>query len=754
MTALTAPAELMEAALACAARGWPVAPAFWIMPDGRCVCKKACTSPGKHPITPRGLHDATTNERQLRAWWEERPHANLLVPTGAISGFDVLDVDPRRGGDDTLHHFERELGELPDTVECITGSGGRHLYFRHAEGLKNSAGLLGEGLDVRADGGYVLVPPSNHSSRRLYAWELSSHPDEVALASWPEALLERLRTAPGPEAAPAEPGGVIPEGKRNQRLTALAGAARRQGATEAELLALLREVNEARCAPPLDDPELVQIAQSLTRYAPSPDPVFLKLQRQTDGELCRETQEPENTPDFTDEGNLERLLLRWGTELRHCRDLAGKHPMDGGWYLWDGVRWQKDRTRKIGSVIRDTLNAIADEPAVLGPLKRDGECDNLTLRWFQQCRTDQRRTALANVAISAQEIALMVDDLDTHAWKLNCKNGSLDLRTGELREPERDDLLTQQIPVAFDPEASCPLWHTFLDEILEGDQELVRFLQKAFGYALTGSTEEQCVFILYGGGHNGKSKLVETIGALLGDYAATAESSTFMVRTDSTVRNDLAALRSARYVTAIETSNASAGRKELDEALIKRLSGDDTITARFLYSEYFTYKPQFKIFLATNHEPVIRGMDYGIWRRIRFVPFEVKIPPEKRDKKMGEKLLTELPGILNWCLAGCLLWQEEGLEPPAKVEEATAHYRAAMDTLGDFFDEYFEEDASAVTTFSSIYDCYLKWAAANNERAETRQKLGSLLTNRGFKTTTLSRSKDRARKGLRLKASA
>ena len=207
------------------------------------------------------------------------------------------------------------------------------------------------------------------------------------------------------------------------------------------------------------------------------------------------------------------------------------------------------------------------------------------------------------------------------------------------------------------------------------------YVQTAVGYSLTGLTSEQCFFVLHGLGDNGKTKLMETIKALMGDYATQTPTETFLVKgRGGQIPNDIAALRGARLVTSVEVD---AGR-HLSEALIKQVTGEDEVTARFLYKELFTFKPQFKLWLATNHKPVIRGSEHAIWRRIRLIPFTVKIPEAEQDKTLGNKLLSELPGILNWALEGCRLWQAEGLTAPAAVQAATQEYREEMDVLGDF----------------------------------------------------------------------
>ena len=710
--------------------GWKVVPGHHIQPDGFCSCRKkaSCTSPGKHGVTAHGHKDASNDPLQVEQWWIEHPNASVFIATGAGSGIDVVDVDTE--GEDAFGQLVTEHGGLPDTVEALTGGGGRHLFFRHHSGVNNQTGMLPAGVHVRGDGGYIVAPPSPHRSGRDYVWEASSQPGDVAVAEWPAWLLQMvIDTAGRPRRDPLSPGQPIPEMTRNIRLMQLAGAARRQGAEFDEIMALVRETNRTRCQPPIDDEdELVAIAKSACQYAPAPDPAFLRLSRAPDGSLQKSEEVPTEAPDFTDEGNLERLLLRYGTDIKHCRAKAGRNQFDGGWLLWNGRRWEWDQRRQIGAIIRDTLNAIKDEPPVMGPPRRDGTMENLTEKWHKACRTDARRAALANVGTMTMEISVILDELDQHPWLINCLNGTIDLRTGSICDARREDLLTQWTPVRFDPAAECPKWLAFLDRIMGSDAELVRFIQRAVGYSLTGSTREQMVFFLWGTGANGKSTFLEVLRALIGDYASSTAASTFMASKDQTVRNDLAGLRSARFVSASETSEGGI----LDEALIKQLSGDEMISARFLYSEYFEYRPQYKIWLATNHKPIIKQQTHAIWRRIALVPFTVKIPDEEQDKGLGLALLQELPGVLNWALAGCRDWLEHGLQRPAQVLAATDSYRQEMDSLGGFISEHCNLGKFRFVEASKLYDAYVRWAESTNERTASQQKFGRQMRERGF----------------------
>jgi putative DNA primase/helicase len=334
---------------------------------------------------------------------------------------------------------------------------------------------------------------------------------------------------------------------------------------------------------------------------------------------------------------------------------------------------------------------------------------------------------MIELAKSEQGIPVSPQQLDSNPWVLNVLNGTLDLRTGQLREHRREDLITKLAPVAYDPEAPCPRWEAFLSRIFAGDAELIRFVQKAVGYSLTGSTQEQCFFILYGTGANGKTTLMQTVSALLKDYARQTATETLLVQRGDGPRNDLARLQGARFVYASETE----GGRKLAEALVKQLTGGDTLTARFLYSEHFEFQPMFKLWLAVNHKPVVQGTDHAIWRRIRLLPFIVTIPVAEQDKRLIEKLRDELPGILRWAVEGCLLWQQEGLEPPQAVKRATGDYRSEMDVIAAFIQNCCVVEPQGKVSTSELYEEYAGWCTQMGETPVSQKALAAALKERG-----------------------
>lgn len=526
-----------------------------------------------------------------------------------------------------------------------------------------------------------------------------------------------LARAGAPEPVPAPPceeapSGPIAQGGRNAHLTSLAGALRRRGAEHDTVLAALVAENRARCSPPLPDDEVRAIARSICHYEPD---------------------SPLLTKNNTDLGNAERFAEYAQDKLRYVHAW-------GAWMAWDGRRWRHDQSGQVFRLARDLVRTLA----AMAERGEAGAGGKALLDHALQTERAARFNAM--VALSTHMLHLGVDQLDQEPWLLNVKNGTLDLRSGLLRPHRREDWLTKLSPVAFDPAATCPRWEAFLARIMDGNDNLIRFLQRAVGYTLTGMTGEQALFFLYGVGANGKSTFLEVVRAMMGDHATAADFSTFQRKDTDGARNDLARLAGARMVSAVEAERG----KPMAESVLKQITGGDPIAARFLFKEYFEYNPVFKLWIAANHRQHISGTDHGIWRRIKLIPFTVTIPEQERDPGLKQKLMAELPGILGWALRGCLDWQKEGLGIPAEVREATEDYRDSMDPLGGFLAELCALEPGATATAKELYAAYLKWAEANAEQPIAQRTFGARLLERGLQNAKGARGV-RMWKGLRLR---
>lgn len=422
---------------------------------------------------------------------------------------------------------------------------------------------------------------------------------------------------------------------------------------------------------------------------------------------------------LTDLGNAKRMCAEAKNTIRYCHVWRK-------WLIWDGTRWPVDDTGEIHRVARRTVNLILQEAANA----TDTYDSKLLAKHAMRSENDARLKALVNLAESEMGIPIRPKDLDANQWLFNCLNGVIDLRTGDLLPHDPNMLLSKLAPVEYKLNAQCPTWLRFINQIFNEKSDLIRFVQKALGYTLTGDTSEQCIFIAHGLGANGKSTLFGTIASLMGDYSMQTPMETLMAKkNDGGVPNDIARLKGTRFVMA---SEAAEGRR-LNEPLLKQLTGQDVITARFMRGEWFEFEMLGKIWIATNFKPVVRGDDQALWRRLRLLPFEVVIPPAQRDKDLTNKLLKELPGILLWCIEGCLAWQKEGLIPPREVAIATEEYQSEMDTLSAFLDECCKLNSAFKIKSTDLYVRYQQWCEENGENPMKQRTLGLKMSDRGFK---------------------
>ncbi|MCC6223447.1 MAG: hypothetical protein IT201_08160 [Thermoleophilia bacterium] len=393
------------------------------------------------------------------------------------------------------------------------------------------------------------------------------------------------------------------------------------------------------------------------------------------------------------------------------------------WLAWRDGRWRPDDDGTAMRAAKETVERMLTRAVTL-----DGDERKRAIKHALAAQDEPRLRRMLELAGTEPGLALTAANLDADPWLLACPNGTLDLRTGQLRDHDPADLISVGTDVPYRPDATCERWQRFLLEIFNGDQELAEFTRRAVGYSLTGDTREHVLFVLHGAGCNGKTTFLETVKRLLGGLAATAAFDTFArVRGDRGPRNDLARLHRARLVAAAESGE---GRR-LDEATVKQITGGDTVAARFLYGEHFEYRPRFKLFLATNHRPRVDGDDDAIWRRIRLVPFAVGFRG-REDRELDQALEAELPGILRWAVQGCLAWQRHGLGSAGAVEQATADYRRDEDTLGAFLAERCELGHDHETTPADLRDAYERYCREIGERPPAASVLGKQLSRRGI----------------------
>ncbi len=559
-------------------------------------------------------------------------------------------------------------------------------------------------------------------------------PDELTVTTE-----EQLRALLPPETEPAKPRGTTSNADGFDELKAelrsilaanrtkeargyLYAPGRCHGSTDGTSVWMRTDNNSVGCFKECD------IGSILTAYGLPAFPIRQTKTHATDNTPPPNTP-PSGTPpsDTTHTEDDESLQCSdMGNGYRFAREHRGSvlYNVKGEqWLCWDGKRWAEDDMREVMQRAKQTVKGIYHEAA----FTNDEERRKAVAKHALKSERDGSMSAMLNQAKS--ELPVRIDAFDGKPFAFNCGNGIVDLRTGELHPHDRAEMHTKLSPVMYDPNATAPKWEAFLDRIFASDESLIRFVQRAAGYSLTGDVSEQCLFILHGTGANGKSVFLKTIAALVADYGQATRTETLMVKRHVGVSNDIACLRGARFISAVETDNG----QRLAESTVKQLTGGDKVRARFLFKEEFEFSPQFKIWLAANHKPEIQGNDHAIWRRIKLIPFGVTIPEHERNAHLDAELHDELPGIFAWAVRGCMAWQLEGLGVTEAVTKATDAYRTEMDSLSEFLDDHCVIGDNYQATVIEIYNRYETWCLSNGEQAQGAKWLRSQLIERGIK---------------------
>ena len=421
----------------------------------------------------------------------------------------------------------------------------------------------------------------------------------------------------------------------------------------------------------------------------------------------------------TDLGNGERFVAMEGDNVRYIYKW-------NKWLVWTGKLWAEDHHGAVARFAKQTAKAIYREAEFA---KDDNEAYEIT-RWAKWSQSRSRLEAMIELAKSDKPIPISHESLDADPWLLNCDNGTVDLRTGALRPHDRGDLNTKTTGVEYpdEPGVDAVLFEEFLYQIFDGNAKLIRFLQRLMGSALPGVVQEHILPIFHGSGANGKSVFIETLMGAMGEYAMKAPAGLLMASRGDKHPTEFADLFGKRLVAICETGDG----QRLDERMVKESTGGDTIRARRMREDFWQFQPSHLAVLVTNHRPLVRGTDHGIWRRLRLVPFTVTIPEAEQDKKLPEKLKSELPAILKWLVQGCLDWQREGLQAPDEVLAATEGYRTESDTLAMWLDECCEVGHLLEAKASVAYQDYCHWCELGKEKTLTQRAFGLRLTEQSF----------------------
>lgn len=662
--------------------GWKIFPCHSII-DGRCTCSKGakCESPGKHPRTRQGVKDATSDPSVVMQWAKTWPETNWALACGEASGVVVIDLDPRHGGYDSFDEYEqqRRQGALPATLRSLTGGGGRHFFFGYPQGasIPNRVNWL-PGVDIRSNGGYVILPPGTHISGGSYVWE-----NEEAMAILPgdvaEAFADRQvskSAASGYRDSDALLKG-IPKGERDDSLFRWACRLRRQNSSDVDggLAVVTHLVLAAAEKSGFPKDEALKCVDSAFRQDHS-DPAKELLPLSEIG--CR-----------------DRFIEAHGDDIRFVPEI--------GWYTWSDRGWSSMKTEALRYLLEDVTRILREEASEVLDSKQAKEYDF----WINRTQSATGLRAIEALLQQHPGIVRALDDFDRNPDELACLNGIVDLRNGEIRPFSRNDLVTKNTNVNYDPNAKSQLWMDYLATSVQGDMDLLDYLQLAAGYTATGLTTDESFFIISGPRSSGKSTYLDALQTALGTYAMTVQSDVFMYRRGKDPENELARIAGARMVGIPEIQEGDY----FNNKLVKSTVTGDRITGRHLYKQAFEFVPQFKLWIATNHDPM--STDAALMRRLKRVSFSHSLPKEDRDPYLKRAVkTTESEAVLAWIIEGAKKFYAAGtgqLEEPASIIAAVEAYKADQDIIGLFLNDAVVHIEGAKTSFVSLFVAYADW---------------------------------------------
>ena len=644
---------------------------------------------GKRPIVAWDKYkNETATEAELYAWAAMKDELNIGIVCGVTSNITVVDADTQEAVD------MLEGMNLPDTLKVKTKKGYHYYYKYCANPVLSNAVRIVEGVDIRTQGGQVVAPGSQHVSGFIYSWFNEGTP----IAEFPQALEDLFTASAQKTRENNKDVSNIAEGSRNSSLTSLAGSMKHLGMSYEVVLAATMSTNSG-FSDPLPDSEVETIVRSICRYEAN-----------------------EKKYKCTELGVAERFIAKYDSVVRF-------NVNSGNWMIYDGIRWAEQSTDKrslLCSTVTDKIIALIR--SIPNEVPKESEYRKAYEDFARSLESANKLKGLHGLI--AGSVPANMEQFDKNPFILNLLNKTINLSTMEIKEHSPKDYLAKVMPVNYDASAQCSLWSQFVSTVFNNDTELISFIQRAVGYTLTGDTTEQVFFTLYGSGANGKSVFLDTLLHLFGAYGQQSTFSTFLSKAgDGGIRNDIAGMAGARFVSAAE----SGVFKTLDDALIKDITGGKSVKARFLHKEFFEFTPQMKLWLATNHKPNIYDDSNGMWRRVKLIPFNVTIANENQDKNLYYKLLKELPGILNWCLEGFKQWKTHGLGKCDSIDVATSDYKVTMDLLGQFIDEKVTLNNASTIKSSALYSSFSEWCKQNGENPWTNKTFSIKMCDKGYK---------------------
>ena len=660
-----------------------------------------CKVNEKKPIIAGGFKNASSDPDQIKTWWENHPDANIGLVTGKDANLVVIDVDVKdnAGGIKSLKQLENNYGQF-DTLMVHSPSGGIHYYFEYPQGnydIRSTTGLR-PGIDVRANGGYIIAPGSTVDG---IPYQFDDKDKEIA--ELPDELLKILITK-----------SIKPKSiSRNQvyhasQQNSLIGI--KKGYRDVTIYKHSCVLRKNDVPYDVAESQVLTIAHNCT--PPFPENEAIKCLRSAFSSFKPKPKNP------TDVGNAERLIAAYGDDIRYVYEYRR-------WIHWDDNIWATDENGHMSRLAKQVAKSIFGEAAN----ESDEKMQKKLFTHALASESIKRLTSMVDVATTEPGITISQSNLDDDKYLLGVKNGVVDLRTGKLLPSTKSQMITKRANVEFDEDAQCPVWENALSQMMADDKDVVEYLQRSVGYSLTGDTREHLLFFLHGFGENGKSVFINIIQKLLNDYAAQTPVATIMKKAKGSIPNDIARLKGARFVSTTETEEDS----HISDAEIKHMTGGDIVTARYLHKEFFEFKPNFKLWISGNYKPIL-GEDHGIWRRVILVPFEVTFDAKTRDDQLEDKLTNELPGILNWAIKGCLNWQNQSLKvnPPTKIANATNEYKTDNDRIDSWTYVCCDKDQSFSAKSSELYESFRNWATSNGETGMSHRTFSQKMVERRY----------------------
>ncbi len=605
-------------------------------------------------------------------WQNNHKQCGVGIITGKESNLLVLDIDNKNGakGSQSLKELESKYGDLPKTFTVKTPGGGHHYYFRYNDcGLTIDAGVM-DGVDYRGEGGYV-VSAGSVVQGGVYLVE-----NDVPVADAPAWLIDVLRREKKQEVTPSSSNrksGLPVEGNRNTYLASIAGSLRRKGMGREEIEQGLLGINST-FELPLPAQEVQNIAKSISKYNNSDWSIYAHEQ------------------DFA-----ERLANKYNGQIRYVSGI-GFHINENGVWLRD------NEDLKTKRLLQESIIEACQEIERIAAVEEQAKVKDKILRLRGKLKKRSFQTSCLDFVKSHPLIVTYADDLDQYEHIIGLSDGVFDMNTSQYLDEPETYLITKRLDVSYDSDATCPIFDQMMETIFP-DVELRTYVLKNLGYALCGTNNEKTIFICVGKGDNGKTTLIEIISSLFSDYAVTLDPSSFIRKMGNSISNDIARLRGARLCVTSETSAGAI----FDTALVKRLSGKDAISARYLMQEYFEFYNHAVIFMLSNFIPVFDGSDTAMANRVKIVPFSVSIAKEDQDKDLAQKLEGEKQGIFNRLLEARNLYLKEGLELPTAVKEATERFCNQSNLIKQFADEHMACDPNSYASVSTVYTQYTQW---------------------------------------------